>query len=137
MTAERFDGEEAWSRLTADRQQEIGSIVLELVSAWWLQEQSADPHEGNDALLRAGEFADALLIEQLREAVVNAMPIDSFNDASGSPLIPSRLGPVCRQCGCSQDDACYPACSWVEPDLCSGCSKPPAADAAFIGGTRA
>ncbi|HEY9415625.1 MAG TPA: hypothetical protein VIQ30_12755 [Pseudonocardia sp.] len=27
----------------------------------------------------------------------------------------------CRVCGCTDDDACKPACWWVAPDLCSTC----------------
>lgn len=27
----------------------------------------------------------------------------------------------CRRCGCSDDRACDPPCSWVDVDLCSGC----------------
>lgn len=27
----------------------------------------------------------------------------------------------CRRCGCTDDHACTPPCSWVEPDLCSRC----------------
>lgn len=33
---------------------------------------------------------------------------------------------TCRDCGCSDDDACMPTCWWVEQDLCSACeSKAP------------
>jgi hypothetical protein len=28
---------------------------------------------------------------------------------------------VCRECYCTDLTACDPPCSWVEPDLCSGC----------------
>lgn len=27
--------------------------------------------------------------------------------------------PACRVCGCGDEDACDPPCSWVEDDLCS------------------
>jgi hypothetical protein len=29
--------------------------------------------------------------------------------------------PTCRVCGCTDDEACFLGCSWVEPDLCSSC----------------
>lgn len=29
---------------------------------------------------------------------------------------------ACRECGCSEEDACPDGCYWVEPDLCSSCS---------------
>jgi hypothetical protein len=28
---------------------------------------------------------------------------------------------TCRLCGCTDDHACNPPCSWVERDLCSAC----------------
>ncbi len=31
--------------------------------------------------------------------------------------------PVCRVCGCTENNACPGGCSWVEPDLCSGCAE--------------
>lgn len=31
--------------------------------------------------------------------------------------------PVCRVCGCTQDNACPGGCYWVEPDLCSKCAE--------------
>jgi hypothetical protein len=45
---------------------------------------------------------------------------DTWNDLS-----------VCRACGCSEWDACEPACHWVEPDLCSGCVRPALPDNAL------
>jgi hypothetical protein len=27
----------------------------------------------------------------------------------------------CRECGCTEDEACDGGCSWVEDDLCSAC----------------
>lgn len=29
---------------------------------------------------------------------------------------------LCRICGCSDDDGCWPPCWWVESDLCSACA---------------
>ena len=29
--------------------------------------------------------------------------------------------PVCRVCGCSNEDPCEGGCQWVEEDLCSAC----------------
>lgn len=31
---------------------------------------------------------------------------------------------VCRECGCTQFNACTGGCYWVEDDLCSKCAKP-------------
>jgi hypothetical protein len=34
------------------------------------------------------------------------------------------LVPICRVCGCTEDNACDEGCCWVEPDLCSACAMP-------------
>ena len=31
--------------------------------------------------------------------------------------------PVCRVCGCTQNNACPNGCWWVEEDLCSHCAE--------------
>lgn len=33
---------------------------------------------------------------------------------------------TCRVCGCTDDRACLPPCSWVDETLCSACAKPAA-----------
>lgn len=30
--------------------------------------------------------------------------------------------PACRVCDCTEYEACFPGCWWVEPDLCSACA---------------
>ena len=30
--------------------------------------------------------------------------------------------PKCRVCECTEHDACFGGCEWVEPDLCSTCA---------------
>lgn len=35
---------------------------------------------------------------------------------------------VCASCGCTDERACNPPCSWVSPGLCSGCVNQPAAN---------
>ncbi len=34
-----------------------------------------------------------------------------------------RTEPVCRVCGCTEDNACQGGCYWVEPELCSACAQ--------------
>ncbi|TIL36192.1 hypothetical protein [Mesorhizobium sp.] len=118
---ERFHGAVVWAGLHPDHQAEIGAVALELISAWWMQEQSAD--RSTDPLFRAAEAADYLLINELRQAVVDAVPMADFNAADGNPKMPSRLGQFCRKCGCTQEDGCANGCWWVEDDLCSSCAK--------------
>jgi hypothetical protein len=34
----------------------------------------------------------------------------------------ARTGVICRECGCSEYDACEGGCSWAKPGLCSRCA---------------
>jgi hypothetical protein len=45
-----------------------------------------------------------------------------FDYSSGLAITPLR---ACRKCGCADDRACDPPCSWVEDDLCSACRPGP------------
>lgn len=36
---------------------------------------------------------------------------------------PEDDGPACRVCGCTENNACFGGCWWVEPDLCSECEE--------------
>lgn len=120
-TLDRFQGNVAWSQLDDLQRVAIGSISLELLSTWWAQEQAADPHGGSDPLLRAADFADTMLMEMLRELMVEAIPREML-EIDGQPRLPSLIGPVCHECGCSQEDGCFPQCHWVAHDLCSACA---------------
>ncbi len=120
---ERFDGAAHWAKLSPEAQAEIGAIALELVVSWNCQEGYGRYFE-ETPLNRAGAAADELLIRELQSTFVEHIERSAIENADGEPLLPSRLGPVCRRCGCSELDACQPSCSWAEPDLCSACVQP-------------
>lgn len=109
----RFDGAAAFADLDNETRNRIGSLALELALAWAGQ-------DAYDALEECRPFqaADSVLIGALFDAVGTAIP--DVIDADPLP-VPSGLGQVCRRCGCSEYDACFPPCSWAEPDLCSTC----------------
>lgn len=119
-TTDRFDGHAIWPTISPDQQAEIGATALELLAAWWAQEQAIDPFDGS-LLARAADAADILLIEKLRVLMVEAVPRSALDAIDGEPRLPAMLGPVCRECGCSQNDACPEGCAWAEPDLCTAC----------------
>lgn len=116
----RFHGAEAWPLISRDAQAAIGAIALELVSAWWAQEQGAVP-DMPDKYLRAGEAAEPSLLEALRETVTLALTTARLDGPDGYPRIPSILGEVCNVCGCSQHDACQGGCAWAGDHLCTAC----------------
>lgn len=37
---------------------------------------------------------------------------------------------ICRECGCSDNNACLGGCYWVQPDLCSSCAPDELTDTA-------
>lgn len=81
-------------------------------------------------LLQFYDAAVTALIAELQKLLTSRMPAFA-HDASdlaetvpeNAPVpIPVRLGRVCRTCGCSEHDACAPACGWADEDLCTGCA---------------
>lgn len=60
---------------------------------------------------------------------------DPYGEVPPLPPLPRVLGgetdpepvneagdaPICRVCGCTDEDACDPPCSWFSDDLCSAC----------------
>jgi hypothetical protein len=118
----RFDGAAAWSKLSPEQQAEIGAIALEFVVNMNGEDAYYTGDEEKPAVrpfLAAQPLLTDLLLQTVQDAIISQVPaID--NDDLPVP-IPSLLGPVCRACGCSEQDACDEGCSWAEEDLCSAC----------------
>jgi hypothetical protein len=124
---QRFDGAAAWAALTPDQQAEIGAIALEYAIASNGYQEIIDL----DFLALAARplgAAEQVLHDDLLVTVGDALSatVAAFADPSELMPIPSRLGQVCRTCGCSHYDPCDGGCGWAEPDLCTSCA---AADA--------
>lgn len=112
---QRFDGAAAWAELTDEQRAEIGATALEVVINW----NGMDAYENADHA-RPFSAADSLLLDNLHHAVNTALP----DVIEAEPLpVPSQLGQVCRRCGCSEHDACFPACDWAEENLCTACAQ--------------
>lgn len=68
-------------------------------------------------LLTATEGHRDPLVRATRKIVIQAaIALDQAQAASPA---------ACRECGCTDTEACFPTCSWVEPNLCSACSDTP------------
>lgn len=136
----RFNGAEAWAKLTAEQQAEIGAIALEII----VNCHGEDAYfTGLDAKPEARPFIAAqpvlmdMLMSTVSEAIGPAVPA-LFDDDLPVP-IPSLLGGVCRACACSEYDPCPEGCGWAEPDLCTSCAELaalPAASPPPEGGAR-
>lgn len=120
---ERFNGAEAWAKLTPEQQAEIGAIALELPLVWQLHDLEGHGPESflSPLLARVVNAADDALMNGLEQAVRDALPEGAYVGRQGMPRIPSLLGGVCRVCGCSQNDACDVGCGWAAEDLCTAC----------------
>jgi hypothetical protein len=120
----RFDGAAVWATLGPEHQAAIGAAALELIAIWNLQDREIE--DGPQLDPRVRRVADAVIddefVGELQERFVDALPREALEAPDGSPLIPSGVGLICRDCGCTNNDACHPRCSWVEPDLCSACA---------------
>ena len=118
----RFDGAALWPQLSPEQQAAFGAAALELAIARHGMDVARDMRE--EHLFEAAEQAAGAVIENLATKHVLETGLVSHDEVPG---IPSLLGPVCRQCGCTEHDACWTppwgeGCSWVEPDLCSACA---------------
>lgn len=119
MSAPRFDGAALWATLPPEAQAELGAAALELVSAQYLEEEVGRSLPVQSE--RVAAVASGVLGQRLHELFGYWIDLDELNDVDGTPLVPSLVGAVCRACGCSQTDACFPACGWAEEDLCTAC----------------
>lgn len=85
-----------------------------LIRAWTTNEKG-EVDENSEEIRYCTKCQEAMGVHQ-----IPAMPWDEYSDL-WDPM-PER---VCRECGCSDNDACiHPVhgnCYWVEDDLCSHC----------------
>jgi hypothetical protein len=121
MTIARFDGFAMWAELDPEEQAEIGPAALELVAAWNLQERVYEDAIGAP-FAKLGDIADARIAQFLMEYFTAYIGREALEAPDGSPRVPSLLGQVCRDCGCTDDNACEGGCGWAKPDLCTACA---------------
>lgn len=114
----RFDGAAAWPQLSREQQNEIGAIALELVAGWLAMPGPGDV--GLTPTFRAAEHAVGRLTSGLIDRATDVLGLEGFQ-LLGAPGIPSLIGRICEDCGCSEYDACPGGCSWVARNLCSTC----------------
>lgn len=120
--SDRFDATAAWAALSEELRTAIGATVLsglvadELVSHGEATEDQLYVRVGLATERLVGDDLDRLLTE------VSPLIAARVDLPSGAPRIPALLGPVCRQCGCSEMDACAGGCAWAAENLCTACA---------------
>ncbi|ACL61709.1 hypothetical protein [Methylobacterium nodulans] len=119
----RFDGADIWLGLTREEQARIGAVAIELVASWRLRQRVYED-QLSDILGRAAEAAETLLTRMLTMEVSEALPDGALEAEDGvTPRVPLLLGGICRDCGCTQEDACPGGCGWAGEDQCSTCAR--------------
>ena len=117
----RFNGAAIWSQLSPEQQAAFGAAALELAIARYGVEVARGQRE--ERLFLAAEEGVQVALDQRAEQHVF---IDGVVSPRKVPGIPSLLGPICRQCGCTNHDAPGQdrgdSDSWAEPDLCRPCA---------------
>lgn len=114
----KFDARKTWGDLSAEQQQRIGEAALLLHVSQEAQDIWIDG--GPTSGLRRWEHAEQTACRLLHEWV----PCDADLYPDGPDL--AALGiRACRECGCTDEDACPGGCAWIEPDLCSQCAGDP------------
>lgn len=115
-----------WGRL-AKLSEESGEVIAAFIGA-----TGQNPRKGVTAT--TGD-----VVEELLDVAVTALgAIEHLTGHQSSALdrleekilaVAQRAGLTvegrCRECGCTDDQACFLGCSWVEPDLCSSCTGEP------------
>lgn len=116
-----FDGEAAWAALPAHVQARIGAIALEVGVAMGIGDHAPSPaYEAGDA---AFEHATQLLSEAVLgyDGVPETAWWEGALHEPGTYRIPSCIGMVCRECGCSHNAPCPEGCGWHSDGLCTAC----------------
>ena len=119
---ERLDGARIWAQLASEAQAALGAAAVELAIARFGVEVARDERE--ERMFLDAEEAAACAMDGCIEEHVFGVGLVSDREAPG---VPSVLGPFCRECGCTEHDACWTppwgeGCGWAEPDLCSACA---------------
>ncbi|ACL57486.1 hypothetical protein [Methylobacterium nodulans] len=118
----RFSGAEVWVQLTQEEKAQIGAVAIELVASWRLRQRVYED-QLSDIVGRAAEAAQVLLTRMLAMEVSEALPDGALEAEDGiTPRVPSLLGGICRDCGCTQEDACPGGCGWAGKDQCTACA---------------
>lgn len=125
MSRAVINGAELWAGLDAETQARIGALAIELT---WASAICVSSNKATYVESRPFDAAYTLLINQIEQDLLGTILPDVEGEPGTLPL-PSLLGPVCRQCGCSQLDGCDEGCGWAEIDLCSACMDKEAGDA--------
>lgn len=130
-----FDGAEVWATLTPSMQARIGALALEVAVGRAVAEHAFDPAS------RAGTEAERIALDAMQEAVLG---MDGLADRVwvepenwGARIVerfrlPSVLGLICHECGCSERDPCDEGCGWHDAVTCTACAVP--AQASISGG---
>jgi hypothetical protein len=114
----KFDARKTWARLSTSQRRAVGEAALLLHVSQQAQDGLIDGPV--TPVLRRWEHAEQMANRLLDAAV----PCDFDLYPEGPDL--AALGiRACRECGCTDEDACPGGCGWVEPDLCSQCAGDP------------
>jgi hypothetical protein len=119
-TFNHFDGAALWASLSADQQAAIGSAALEYVAGANATEAEGMSVEQTPRS-RVAEESLSRATDALEDAVNGTLAPDAWLDEAGHHRIPSVVGQICRQCGCTEHDGCYVGCGWAEENLCTAC----------------
>jgi hypothetical protein len=121
MSTDRLDLAAVWQALPEERRGRIGEMALGIMAGGYISALAEETAlSASRAAFRVYEdsLEDLCSEEEMPEALLAALKGPSWR-------IPSRIGPVCLSCGCSDGDACVHGCSWTDRTqiICTACEE--------------
>jgi hypothetical protein len=111
-TDRRFDARAHWAALDPEQQQRLGEAALLLSAAVLGQANAVERSQ----VIERWEHAEA---EAWQMIAAFDPDLEMFPDGPDLEALGIR---TCRECGCTDANACDEGCSWLEDDLCSACA---------------
>lgn len=114
----RFNGAPVWAALSDGARDTLGKLIIEWAYAATVTAQ-CEGDGGDSAAERACVAAVDAVELQVLDILADSMPVGLIAPDDPEVAVPEAVGQVCRKCGCTEGDPCFPSCHWVEQDLCS------------------
>lgn len=117
----RFDGAPVWAAIPERSRDDLGRLLVEWAYASTVTNECEGEH--NTPAERACVAGLDVIEAQLLEELADVLPFGLASEDNDT-AVPLSVGQVCADCGCTENDPCFPPCSWAKPDPNTPASEP-------------